>query len=52
VSDDDARRPSHADRRKALQAACLATQFSRAASPVPLPPQIRALRIHLRWIAI
>lgn len=32
--DDSARRPSHADRRKALQAACLAEEFSR-----PLPPQ-------------
>ena len=50
--DDAARRPSHADRRKALQAACLATEFSRTASHVPLPPQIRTLLIRLLRIAI
>jgi hypothetical protein len=48
--DDAARRPSHADRRKALQGACLAAEFSRALRGRPLPREIgeavkRLLRI-------
>ena len=39
--DDAARRPSHADRRKALQAACLAEELSAALPAGPLPRKIR-----------
>jgi hypothetical protein len=50
--DDPHRRPSHADRRKALQAACLAAEFSRTASRTPLPREIRRLLNRLLRIAI
>lgn len=50
--DDAARRPSHADRRKALQAACLANEFSRARPHAPLPRKIRTLLQRLLRIAI
>lgn len=50
--DDANRRPSHADRRKALQAACLAEEFSRTASRTPLPRNVRALLNRLLRIAI
>jgi hypothetical protein len=50
--DDAHRRPSHADRRKALQAACLATEFSRARPHAPLPRKIRTLLQRLLRIAI
>jgi hypothetical protein len=47
--DDAARRPSHADRRKALQAGCLAEEFSHALPTGPLPRKIRhALKRLLR----
>jgi len=39
--DDPSRRPSHADRRKALQAACLAEELSAALRTGPLPRIIR-----------
>jgi hypothetical protein len=41
--DDATRRPSHADRRKSLQAACLREQFCRAASRDRLPRKLREL---------
>jgi hypothetical protein len=50
--DDANRRPSHADRRKALQAACLAQEFSRMRPPAPLPRKIRHLLSRLLRIAI
>lgn len=48
--DDQERRPSHADRRKTLQATCLANEFSRPNSPKSLQRKIqiflnRVLRI-------
>ncbi len=46
------RRPSHADRRKALQAACLAKEFSHGSPPTPLPPKIRTLLQRLLRIAV
>jgi hypothetical protein len=47
--DDPHRRPSHADRRKTLQAACLAEEFSQALRSGPLPQKIRnALKRLLR----
>ncbi len=39
--DDPDRRPSHADRRKALQATCLVNEFSRPASPKTMQRKIR-----------
>lgn len=39
--DDVERRPSHADRRNALQAACLAEELSAALPAAPLPRKIR-----------
>ena len=50
--DAASRRPSHADRRKALQAACLAAEFSRTRLPAPLPRKIRTLLHRLLRIAI
>ena len=50
--DDATRRPSHADRRKSLQAACLAEEFSRAASHTRLPTKLRTLLQRLLRIAI
>lgn len=50
--DDPDRRPSHADRRKSLQAACLAQEFSRADAQPPLPPKIRDLLQRLLRIAV
>ena len=50
--DDPARRPSHADRRKALQAACLIQEFSHAAPHAPLPRKIRTLLNRLLRIAV
>jgi hypothetical protein len=50
--DDAARRPSHADRRKALQGACLAEEFSHALRGRPLPRQIREAVKRLLRIAI
>jgi hypothetical protein len=41
--DDAARRPSHADRRKALQRQMLEESFQRAWGRLPLPPIIRQL---------
>lgn len=46
------RRPSHADRRKALQAHCLQHEFSRTTSPQPLPQKIRTLLQRLLRIAV
>ena len=40
--DDPARRPSHADRCKALRRQCLETEFTRHAAAVRLPRKIRA----------
>jgi len=49
--DDASRRPSHADRRKALQAACLAQEFSATLLAGPLPRKIRdVLRRLLRIV--
>ncbi len=39
--DDAARRPSHADRRKALQRRCLGEEFRQRAAGQPLPPEIQ-----------
>ena len=50
--DAAARRPSHADRRKALQAACLEEEFSHTASGRPLPKKIRTLLQRLLRIAL
>jgi hypothetical protein len=50
--DDPDRRPSHADRRKALQAACLAQEFSRTAAGRPLSRKFRTLLLRLLRIAI
>jgi hypothetical protein len=50
--DDGDRRPSHADRRKALQAACLAEEFSRRAPRVKLPRKFRTLLQRLLRIAV
>lgn len=50
--DDADRRPSHADRRKALQAACLATEFSAAALGRSLPRKIRDTFKRLLRIAL
>jgi hypothetical protein len=41
--DDDARRPSHADRRKTLRHACLQHEFSRFALGRLIPRKLRAL---------
>jgi hypothetical protein len=41
--DDPARRPSHADRRKALQRQCLRREFSPSSHRRPLPRKIRRL---------
>jgi hypothetical protein len=46
------RRPSHADRRKALQAACLKEEFSRRAPHAPLPRKFRTLLKRLLRIAV
>jgi hypothetical protein len=50
--DDAARRPSHADRRKALQAACLSEEFSRGAPHAQLPRKFRTLLRRLLRIAV
>jgi hypothetical protein len=50
--DDATRRPSHADRRKALQAACLAAELSAAALGGSLPRKIRATLKRLLRIAV
>ena len=50
--DDAARRPSHADRRKALQGACLAEEFSQALHGRPLPRKIRDAVKRLLRIAV
>ena len=42
--DDAGRRPSHADRRKALQREMLEEEFQRSWGEGPLPPKIRDLR--------
>ena len=49
--DDPDRRPSHADRRKSLQAACLEREFSQGAGHAPLPPEIRDLLRRLLRLA-
>ena len=49
--DDADRRPSHADRRKALQTQCLLNDFSHAATTTPLPKKIRNLLQRLLRIA-
>jgi len=46
------RRPSHADRRKALQAACLKEEFLHRASPGPYPRKFRTLLKRLLRLAI
>jgi len=46
------RRPSHADRRKALQAACLKEEFSHRAPHAPLPRKFRTLLKRLLRIAL
>ena len=50
--DDTERRPSHADRRKSLQAMCLANEFSRAVPGGRLPRKIRDLLTRLLRIAV
>jgi hypothetical protein len=50
--DDPDRRPSHADRRKALQAACLEQEFSAAACGRPISGKFRTLLERLLRIAI
>lgn len=46
------RRPSHADRRKALQAACLASEFSTATPHRTLPRKFRVLLQRLLRLAV
>ena len=50
--DQSDRRPSHADRRKALQAACLSAEFSRTASSQRMTRNFRTLLERLLRIAI
>lgn len=50
--DKATRRPSHADRRKSLQAACIREEFSRTAARIRLPRQLRSLLKCLLRIAI
>ena len=50
--DDAARRPSHADRRKALQAECLAKELSHGLPNGPLPRKIRDVIKRLLRIAV
>ncbi len=50
--DDPERRPSHADRRKALQAACLAEEFSCSLPHTPLPRKFRLLLKRLLRITV
>lgn len=50
--DDAERRPSHADRRKALQTACLAEEFSQHATHATLPRKFRTLLKRLLRIAV
>lgn len=50
--DDATRRPSHADRRKALQAACLVEEFSRTTAHTRLPRKFRTLLQRLLRIAV
>ena len=50
--DHQPRRPSHADRRKSLQACHLVQESSRSATLSPLPDQIRTLLQRLLRIAI
>ena len=49
--DDAARRPSHADRRKALQRECLETEFRRTQSGPPLTRKITTLFDRLKKLA-
>jgi len=46
------RRPSHADRRKALQAACLRNEFSRSLPPEQYPKKFRSLLQRLLRITL
>lgn len=50
--DDAERRPSHADRRKALQATCLEREFSRRSSHSRFPRKLRTLFKRLLRIAV
>lgn len=50
--DDPHRRPSHADRRKALQAACLTEEFSATLPRGSLPPEIRTILARLLQIPV
>jgi hypothetical protein len=50
--DDSQRRPSHADRRKALQAACLEQEFSRSMPPAQYLQKFRTLLQRLLRIAL
>ncbi len=50
--DDPTRRPSHADRRKALQAACLAEELARTLRKNSLPRQFRDTLKRLLRIAV
>lgn len=50
--DTTARRPSHADRRKALQATCLAEEFSGRATQAKLPRKFRTLLKRLLRLAV
>lgn len=50
--DDADRRPSHSDRRKALQAACLAEELSEPLPPEQISEKFRDLLIRLLRIAI
>lgn len=50
--DDAERRPSHADRRKSLQALCLANEFSRLVPGGRLPRKMRDLLTRLLRIAV
>lgn len=50
--DDASRRPSHADRRKSLLAACLQREFSRDLPPAQLTQKFRTLLSRLLRIAV
>lgn len=50
--DTPLRRPSHADRRKALQAVCLAEEFSSSLPHTPLPRKFRLLLKRLLRITV
>ena len=50
--DDPERRPSHTDRRRALQKACLLREFSSLLLPAPIRTKIRSLLRRIIGIAV